>query len=77
MRLAFILTPTLQAGLFSATVVAFLIDSYKWLQSDTGASTVAILMQISKQLGVPNSTIAIDPSMEFAPSSSQVRINVL
>ncbi|KAJ7082992.1 hypothetical protein C8R44DRAFT_561988, partial [Mycena epipterygia] len=38
------------AGLFSAILTAFLIESYKTLSPDQGAITIAVLAQISLQL---------------------------
>ncbi|KIP08360.1 hypothetical protein PHLGIDRAFT_88361, partial [Phlebiopsis gigantea 11061_1 CR5-6] len=38
------------AGLFSAVVTAYTIESYQWLQADSGDQTVQLLTQISSQL---------------------------
>jgi len=38
----------MQAGLFSATVTAFIIESYKNLKPDPGEMAVAILLHISR-----------------------------
>ncbi|EEB89965.1 hypothetical protein MPER_11889 [Moniliophthora perniciosa FA553] len=38
------------AGLFSAVVTAFLIESYQWLSEDPADTTGALLTQISMQL---------------------------
>ncbi|TFK37930.1 hypothetical protein BDQ12DRAFT_588542, partial [Crucibulum laeve] len=38
------------AGLFSAVVTAFTVESYKWLQPDPTNTTLAVLMHISNQL---------------------------
>ncbi|KAJ7128562.1 hypothetical protein C8R44DRAFT_557882, partial [Mycena epipterygia] len=38
------------AGLFSASLTAFLIESYKTLNPDSGDTTVHLLSQISQQL---------------------------
>ncbi|KAK1235341.1 hypothetical protein PQX77_001442 [Marasmius sp. AFHP31] len=61
------------AGLFSAVVTAFTIESYKWLQEAPEDTTVTLLKQISQQL---NGTSVPDPD-EFTVSSSVVAINVL
>ncbi|KAK1235154.1 hypothetical protein PQX77_001631 [Marasmius sp. AFHP31] len=61
------------AGLFSAVVTAFTIESYKWLQEAPEDTTVTLLKQISQQL---NGTSVSDPD-EFAVSSSVIAINVL
>ncbi|KAJ7608581.1 hypothetical protein DFH06DRAFT_925900, partial [Mycena polygramma] len=38
------------AGLFSASLTAFIVESYKILSPDQGAMTIALLAQISRQL---------------------------
>ncbi|KAK7030297.1 hypothetical protein VNI00_014219 [Paramarasmius palmivorus] len=58
---------TLLAGLFSAVVTAFLIESYQWLSEDT---TVVILTQISQQLNGTQTKPA-----SFTPDASSIRIN--
>lgn len=73
----------MQAGLFSASVTAFIIESYKMLTPDSGDLTVSLLMQISQQLntsssnggfGAPRNTAPF--SRDFTPTSSAVRVNV-
>ncbi|KAK1216963.1 hypothetical protein PQX77_020392 [Marasmius sp. AFHP31] len=61
------------AGLFSAVVTAFTIESYQWLQEAPEDTTVALLKQISQQM---NGTSVPEPDT-FAVSSSDVAINVL
>ncbi|KAK1221985.1 hypothetical protein PQX77_015193 [Marasmius sp. AFHP31] len=61
------------AGLFSAVVTAFTIESYQWLQEAPEDTTVALLRQISQQM---NGTSVPAPDT-FAVSSSDVAINVL
>ncbi|KAF9270863.1 hypothetical protein L218DRAFT_62433 [Marasmius fiardii PR-910] len=62
------------AGLFSAVVTAFTIESFKWLQEDPADSTVVLLAQIAQQLsGQPPSVTS--PPKPLAPSSSLVRMN--
>ncbi|KAK1219673.1 hypothetical protein PQX77_017624 [Marasmius sp. AFHP31] len=61
------------AGLFSAVVTAFTIESYQWLQEASEDTTVALLKQISQQM---NGT-SVPESDTFAVSSSDVAINVL
>ncbi|KAK1225893.1 hypothetical protein PQX77_011150 [Marasmius sp. AFHP31] len=61
------------AGLFSAVVTAFTIESYQWLQEAPEDTTVALLKQISHQL---NGTSVPEPG-EFTITSSVVTINVL
>jgi hypothetical protein len=71
----------LKTGLFSATVAAFIIESYKNLSPNSGNQTVTLLGQISQQLaGVPletaqNVTASINAS--FKPTNSAIRVNVL
>ncbi|KAJ6488264.1 hypothetical protein C8R47DRAFT_1276918 [Mycena vitilis] len=52
------------AGLFSASLTAFAIESYKTLTLDSGGATVALLDQISKQLAASASgtAFAFDPT---------------
>ncbi|KAK1222793.1 hypothetical protein PQX77_014361 [Marasmius sp. AFHP31] len=61
------------AGLFSAVVTAFTIESYQWLQEAPEDTSVALLRQISQQL---NNTSVTEPD-EFKVTSSVVAINVL
>ncbi|KAL0062883.1 hypothetical protein AAF712_010204 [Marasmius tenuissimus] len=61
------------AGLFSAVVTAFTIESYQWLQEAPEDATVTLLKQISHQL---NSTSVPEPD-EFKVTSSVVAINAL
>lgn len=70
----------LQAGLFSAIVTAFIIESYKWLQRDPTDASVQLLSQIVGQLGgtVNQTTSQIhDPAAEFHPDVWDVTINTL
>ncbi|KAK7051410.1 hypothetical protein VNI00_004910 [Paramarasmius palmivorus] len=55
------------AGLFSAVVTAFLIESYQWLTEDT---TVVLLSQISQKLNETQTQ-----STPFTPEASSIRIN--
>ncbi|KAJ8083558.1 hypothetical protein PM082_009433 [Marasmius tenuissimus] len=61
------------AGLFSAVVTAFTIESYQWLKQAPEDANVALLTQIFQKLN--NETIS--PTPQFEASSSAVRINVL
>ncbi|KAF9261297.1 hypothetical protein L218DRAFT_1001812 [Marasmius fiardii PR-910] len=59
------------AGLFSAVVTAFTIESYKWLQEDPSDTTVALLTELVQQgRHEPPSS-----PEKFIASSSVVRIN--
>jgi hypothetical protein len=68
-----------QAGLFSAIVTAFIIDSYKWLLPDPADATVQLLSQIAGQLGGAfNQTAShIRDPIVFRPSTRDVAINTL
>ncbi len=71
-----------QTGLFSATVAAFIIESYKQLQPNSSDTTILLLAQISQQLaalsnGTPISIPSTLPSQTFRPSASAVRVNTL
>ncbi|KAF8143200.1 hypothetical protein K438DRAFT_1634001, partial [Mycena galopus ATCC 62051] len=67
------------AGLFSAGLVAFLIESYKTLTPDSGDTTVLLLTRISDQLAaVANgTTFTIQPQSAFTPQTSSLVCNVL
>ncbi|KAK7026284.1 hypothetical protein R3P38DRAFT_2948941 [Favolaschia claudopus] len=67
------------AGLFSAILTAFLIESYKTLTLDSGDETVLLLNQISMQLsGIANgSSVHITPPDPFIPSTSSLVCNLL
>ncbi|KAJ8085511.1 hypothetical protein PM082_004329 [Marasmius tenuissimus] len=61
------------AGLFSAVVTAFTIESYQWLSEDPSDQSVAILSYISAQLNDRNVSSFDHP--RFTPDPSLVRIN--
>ncbi|ESK94074.1 hypothetical protein Moror_12819 [Moniliophthora roreri MCA 2997] len=63
------------AGLFSAVVTAFLIESYQWLSEDPADTTVALLIQLSAQLNAPQSIPAERPP--FEAGSFSIRVNCL
>ncbi|KAK7062920.1 hypothetical protein VNI00_000418 [Paramarasmius palmivorus] len=63
------------AGLFSAVVTAFVIESYQWLDEDPADTTVALLTQISKQLGNPSMPFEDLSSSPFHASSLSIRVN--
>src|SRR6266702_1384968 len=72
----------LKTGLFSATVAAFIIESYKQLSPNPGDTTNALLTQLSGQLvnisnGIPLPSIAAQSSQPFKPTASAIRVNVL
>jgi len=59
------------AGLFSATLTAFTIESYKWLNEDSATATVRLLAQLSQHLGTTNVT----DSPSFVVTPDVIRIN--
>ncbi|KAJ7609285.1 hypothetical protein DFH06DRAFT_1308949 [Mycena polygramma] len=67
------------AGLFSASLTAFLIESYKTLNPDSGDTTALLLAQISQQLAAAaNGTpFQIPPTPPFQPPASSLICNVL
>ncbi|KAI0056825.1 hypothetical protein BV25DRAFT_1536384 [Artomyces pyxidatus] len=75
------------AGLYSASLTAFLAQSYQNLQPDPAQESfllmqqsVTLLYQISRQLGPNGSQVEVlppSPAPPFSPSSSDVRVNVL
>ncbi|KAJ7777756.1 hypothetical protein B0H14DRAFT_2538604 [Mycena olivaceomarginata] len=67
------------AALFSAIVAAFLIESYKTLNSDSGDLTVHFLKQISQQLAASanSTTFHVSPSTPFTPAASSLVCNAL
>lgn len=72
-----------KAGLFSAVVTAFIVESYKGLQRNPDDDIVNILSQIAVQLGNPLNTTSFIPSKEspllqaFAPGASTIRVNTV
>ncbi|KAJ7199154.1 hypothetical protein GGX14DRAFT_173933 [Mycena pura] len=70
------------AGLFSASLTAFIIESYKTLMPDSGASMVQLLAHISEQLAAVanNGTVVsppLAPSSHFTPPATSLVCNVL
>ncbi|KAJ7127799.1 hypothetical protein C8R44DRAFT_733222 [Mycena epipterygia] len=65
------------AALFSAVLTAFIIESYKSLNPDSGDLTVQLLEQISQQLATSanGSTFPIPRSPSFAPLASSLICN--
>ncbi|KAK1226665.1 hypothetical protein PQX77_010344 [Marasmius sp. AFHP31] len=61
------------AGLFSAVVTAFTVESYQWLEEAPEDVAVVLLRQISQQM---NNTAVPSPP-PFQVSSSVIRINIL
>jgi len=71
----------LKAGLFSAVVTAFIIESYKGLKQDSSDGSNVLLLRILAQLeGRSNGTDIIPQSLAmptFTPTPSDVRVNIL
>ncbi|KAJ6517895.1 hypothetical protein C8R47DRAFT_466 [Mycena vitilis] len=67
------------SGLFSASLTAFLVESYQTLQPDSGAAAVQLLTQISQQLAAPsaNSSLASLDDSEFRATTSSLVCNTL
>ncbi|KAF7341285.1 hypothetical protein MVEN_01864600 [Mycena venus] len=67
------------AGLFSASLTAFLIESYKTLNVDSGDATVQLLARISHQLegSADGSTLPIPSPLSFTPTTASVVCNAL
>ncbi|KAJ6495527.1 hypothetical protein DFH09DRAFT_1376533 [Mycena vulgaris] len=65
------------AGLFSASLTAFLVESYKSLTPDQGAITIAILAQISRQLDAGANATSADLAIlrGFHPTPSSLACN--
>ncbi|ESK87608.1 hypothetical protein Moror_1966, partial [Moniliophthora roreri MCA 2997] len=63
------------AGLFSAVVTAFVIESYQWLDEDPADTTVTLLMQLVKVQVNGSQSASFEPT-QFKPDASSIRINV-
>ncbi|KAJ7656007.1 hypothetical protein DFH06DRAFT_991996, partial [Mycena polygramma] len=77
--LIFVRSLETQAGLFSASLTAFLIESYKTLIPDPGDTTTFFLSQISQQLAASANETAfqITSSAPFSPPTTSIVCNVL
>ncbi|KAF7341579.1 hypothetical protein MSAN_02054900 [Mycena sanguinolenta] len=67
------------SGLFSASLTAFLIESYRALQPDSGDLMVAGITQLSHQLAAiaSNRTFIVPPSPSFTPTAGSLWCNAL
>ncbi|KAJ6534022.1 hypothetical protein DFH09DRAFT_859617, partial [Mycena vulgaris] len=69
------------AGLFSASLTAFIIESYKTLMPDSGHTTAALLAQISNQLAATRSasglTFEVPLPAAFVVPATSVLCNTL
>jgi hypothetical protein len=70
-----LITLTSQAGLFSAVLTAFVVESYQSLQEDLAQTSVDLLRHISHQLANSSFPAATDSS-QFQAHRSDVRVNV-
>jgi hypothetical protein len=62
--------------LFSATVTAFTIESYKWLAEDPADATVRLMAQLTQQLGAGATDISAVDYPRFTITAEAVRINI-
>ncbi|KAG6855290.1 hypothetical protein H0H87_005401, partial [Tephrocybe sp. NHM501043] len=73
------------AGLFSATITAFIIESYKQLSQDSGDLTASLLqdllaVQIAAAQAAPNRNVSLPvlkSGSNFIPTKSSVAVNIL
>ncbi|KAJ7167177.1 hypothetical protein C8R43DRAFT_1232166 [Mycena crocata] len=67
------------SGLFSGSLTAFLIESYRSLRPDSGEITIQLLAQISQQLAaVYNNTVFTPPeTVHFEPANTSLVCNTL
>ncbi|KAI0319074.1 hypothetical protein OF83DRAFT_1041691, partial [Amylostereum chailletii] len=62
-------------GLFSATVAAFIVESYKLLEPDSGDATVVLLSQL---VAIVNGSQPLtSPSAPFSAPRSIIDVNIL
>ena len=70
-----------KTGLFTATVGAFIIESYKYLSPNPNVQTVVLLVQISQQLAGFNGTYPNLPTTQVtqpsSPSTSIIIVNAM
>jgi hypothetical protein len=67
-----------KTGLLSATITAFIIESYKTLSPDSGGQTVTLLGQISQQLtNSRNGTSITAANQPFSPSVYMIWVNAM
>ncbi|KAJ7487003.1 hypothetical protein FB451DRAFT_1026228, partial [Mycena latifolia] len=72
-------TEGMLAGLFSVSLTAFLIGSYKTLTPDSGNMTVFLLVQISHELSTAanGTSSTVPPPTSFTPPPTSLACNVL
>lgn len=64
------------AGLFSAVVTAFTIESYQWLQADQNDAIVVLLTQIAQSVSPNNTASSLVSATAGLPGSVSVRVNI-
>ncbi|KAJ2933029.1 hypothetical protein H1R20_g4068, partial [Candolleomyces eurysporus] len=66
------------AGLFSATITAFTVESYKWLKEEPEGSTARLMAyltaELTKDSGSLPASLVVDP---FEVSTTEIRINAV
>lgn len=69
----------MQSALYSASLTAFLVESYKTLQPGPGNATIDLLRQISQQLGSMStgSALVFEPPPPFQLPAGSLACNVL
>ncbi|KAF9485609.1 hypothetical protein BDN70DRAFT_795525, partial [Pholiota conissans] len=60
------------AGLFSAVVTAFAVESYKTLQPDPNTTMITLLARITAE----STANGVQPPASFSPSSTSIHINI-
>lgn len=69
-----------QAGLFSAVVTTFIVESYKSLQPDLNDAIINLLSHIATRLDGPSmnstSTVISPVAQSFSPTPSSIRVNI-
>ncbi|EJD44336.1 hypothetical protein AURDEDRAFT_19669, partial [Auricularia subglabra TFB-10046 SS5] len=63
------------AGLFSAVVTGFAIESYQWLQDDPSDAMLVLLAQIAQSAGPNGSAVVSAPTSSGIARSVSTRIN--
>ncbi|KAF5328263.1 hypothetical protein D9619_013378 [Psilocybe cf. subviscida] len=68
------------AGLFSAVVTAFIVESYQTLQPNPNDEIISLLAHIADQMNISNGCSFLNAtftaSQELAPPRSNIRVNV-
>ncbi|KAF7314533.1 hypothetical protein MKEN_00926500 [Mycena kentingensis (nom. inval.)] len=63
------------AGLFSASLTAFIVESYRTLLPDSSDTTVQLLVHISQQLAANGSSLPPAPTASFSPPTASLVCN--